>query len=77
MRHFLISHHSTSHNVFLSLHGQEWHVDEITQLPEGVHPQITPEELIACEAILRADPRVCKLAADVGLCPYPQVSTLY
>jgi primary-amine oxidase len=55
-----------SYNVFLSLNGQDWHVDSVTQLGEGVQPQITPEELIACEDILRADPQVVKLAAEVG-----------
>jgi primary-amine oxidase len=57
---------SHSYNVFLSLQGQDWQVNTITQLPEGVQPQITPEELLACEDILRADPQVIKLAADVG-----------
>jgi primary-amine oxidase len=41
-------------------------MDDIEELPEGVQPQITPEELIACEDILRADPGVIKLAAEVG-----------
>jgi primary-amine oxidase len=58
---------SHSYNALLSLHSQEWRVDTINQLPEGVHPQITPEELIACDEIIRADPQVVKLAADVGL----------
>jgi primary-amine oxidase len=66
IQHALLSH---SYNLFLSLKGQEWHVDEITQLPEGMQPQITPEELIVCEDILRADARVCELAAAVGTYP--------
>lgn len=36
------------------------------KLPEDVQPQISVEELLMCEEIIRADERVIKLAAEVG-----------
>ena len=36
------------------------------KLPEGVQPQISVEELLLCEEIIRKDERVIKLAAEVG-----------
>lgn len=33
---------------------------------EGLEPQITPEELAACEHIVRRDPTVQALAKQVG-----------
>ena len=50
----------------LSLKGDEWVIDSLTQLPEGVQPQITVHELAAAEATVRNDPRVQKLAAEQG-----------
>ena len=42
-------------------------MDTIDKLPEGVQPQISVEELLLCEDIIRADERVIKLAKDVGM----------
>lgn len=52
----------------MSLHGQDWVVDTLEKLPEGVQPQISVEELLLCEEIIRADERVIKLAGEVGTC---------
>lgn len=39
------------------------------KLPEGVQPQISVDELILCETIVRADPKVRELAKAVGVAP--------
>lgn len=41
-------------------------LDKLDILPDGVQPQITVDELIACEDIVRNDPTVQKLAKEVG-----------
>jgi primary-amine oxidase len=41
-------------------------VDALDKLPEGTQPQITLEELISCEKIVKNDARVQRLAQDVG-----------
>lgn len=43
-----------------------WVLDNLDLLPEGVQPQITIDELIACEDVVRNDPTVQKLAKEVG-----------
>jgi len=43
-----------------------WSVTKLTQLPGGTQPQLSPDELLACEDIVRKDPRVQQLARDVG-----------
>ncbi|EMD34277.1 hypothetical protein CERSUDRAFT_117158 [Gelatoporia subvermispora B] len=58
-----------AYNTVLSLKEGQWEVDSLDQLPEGVQPQITVEELLLCEEIIRKDERVQKLAADVGVTP--------
>lgn len=55
-----------SYNAILSLKDAKWHMDRLDKLPEETQPQISVEELIACEEVLRNDERVRKLAADVG-----------
>ncbi|KAG6901539.1 hypothetical protein C0995_010689, partial [Termitomyces sp. Mi166 len=45
-------------------------VDTFEKLPEALHPQITPEEVLAAEKVVRDDPVVQKLAADVGIAPH-------
>jgi hypothetical protein len=55
-----------AYNVILTLDGLQWSVNSFEKLPEGTQPQITPEELIEAELIIRADPQIIKLAADVG-----------
>ncbi|KAG8954280.1 hypothetical protein FRC04_000505 [Tulasnella sp. 424] len=46
-----------------------WVVNEIDTLPEGTQPQITVEELIECDELVRKDETVLKLAAEVGVSP--------
>ncbi|KAI0710687.1 peroxisomal copper amine oxidase [Earliella scabrosa] len=58
-----------AYNTIVSLHGQDWVVDTLEKLPEGVQPQISVEELLLCEEIIRADERVIKLAGEVGVKP--------
>lgn len=57
---------SASYNTVLALKGAEWEVQTIDKLPDGVQPQISVEELLLCEDIIRADERVIKLAKEVG-----------
>lgn len=52
----------------LALKGDVWEVQTIDKLPEGQQPQISVEELLLCEDIIRADERVQKLAKEVGEC---------
>ncbi|KAJ3821709.1 copper amine oxidase, partial [Lentinula raphanica] len=59
-----------SYNVILSLHSEgQWSVDTIEKLPDGVQPQISVEELIACEKVVKADKTVQELAKAVGVLP--------
>ncbi|KAJ1307241.1 hypothetical protein OPQ81_001354 [Rhizoctonia solani] len=53
----------------LSLQATEWVVDHAEQLPEGRMPELSVEELIEAEQIVRDDERVRKLCADVGVAP--------
>ncbi|KAG9049364.1 hypothetical protein FS837_010578, partial [Tulasnella sp. UAMH 9824] len=53
----------------LSTDKKAWVVDEIETLPEGTQPQITVEELIECDELVRKDETVLKLAAEVGVSP--------
>ncbi|KAJ3499745.1 hypothetical protein NLJ89_g10061 [Agrocybe chaxingu] len=54
--------------LFLNDNG-EWVVDVLNLLPESYHPQISVEELIACETVVKKNPIIQKLAADVGVLP--------
>lgn len=62
----LISSFRHSYNVILSLGGAKWTVDTFEKLPESVHPQISVEELLECEMVVKGDARIQRLAADVG-----------
>lgn len=55
-----------SYNTVLSLKGSDWAVDSLEQLGDGVQPQISIEELLLCEDIIRNDERVIQLAKAVG-----------
>jgi primary-amine oxidase len=44
-----------------------WVVDSLEKLAEGLQPQVSVEELIDAEKIVRKDLTVRKLAADVGM----------
>ncbi|KAF8910178.1 peroxisomal copper amine oxidase [Gymnopilus junonius] len=53
-------------NVILTLKEDgKWEVESLTRLAEEFHPQISPEELLACEVVVRNNPTIQKLAADV------------
>jgi len=41
-------------------------IDTYERLPEGVHPQITPEELNQADEAVRRDKKVIELAAEIG-----------
>lgn len=58
------------YNAVLSLQHGHWKVDSIEPIPGGAQPQITVEELIGCELIVRNDPRVQALAKQVGVEPH-------
>ncbi|KAI0263644.1 copper amine oxidase [Gloeopeniophorella convolvens] len=47
-----------------------WSVESLLKLPEGTQPQISPEELLACEEIVKKDARVQALAREVGVEPH-------
>ncbi|KAF8606428.1 peroxisomal copper amine oxidase [Ceratobasidium sp. AG-I] len=53
----------------LSFKDDKWVVDGAEKLPEGRMAQLSVYELIEAEEIVRADERVRKLAADVGVAP--------
>ncbi|KAI0338746.1 hypothetical protein BDW22DRAFT_1362449 [Trametopsis cervina] len=57
----------TSYNTVLALKNGEWNVETVDKLPEGSQPQISVEELLLCEDIIRADERVVQLAKEVGI----------
>ncbi|KAJ3531319.1 hypothetical protein NM688_g7592 [Phlebia brevispora] len=59
-----------AYNVILALKEGDWTVETLEKLPEGVQPQISVEELLLCEDIIRADERVIKLAKAVGIEPH-------
>ncbi|KAI0795895.1 peroxisomal copper amine oxidase [Abortiporus biennis] len=59
-----------SYNSVLAFKEGQWEVQKLTKLPDGVQPQISVEELLLCEDIIRADERVVKLAKDVGVEPH-------
>lgn len=58
-----------AYNTVLALKDGQWEVETLEKLPEGVQPQISVEELLLCEKIIREDKQVQKLAADVGVLP--------
>ncbi|KAH0591411.1 hypothetical protein H2248_001488 [Termitomyces sp. 'cryptogamus'] len=59
-----------SYNTILSYRDSKWQVDTFEKLPESQHPQITPEEVLVAENVVRNDPAIQKLAADVGIAPH-------
>lgn len=46
--------------------GESWQVEGDKILKEDLQAQITPDELDGAEEIVRKDPQVAKLAAEVG-----------
>ena len=57
------------YNVVVTFNNATWEEETLEKLPEGTEPQISVEELMQCEKIIRKDPTVQKLASDVGQCP--------
>lgn len=55
-----------SYNVIVELHDGQWQVEKLDKLPEGVQPQISVQELLECERIVKESKRVQELAAEVG-----------
>jgi primary-amine oxidase len=43
-----------------------WTLDTFDLLEEGIQPQISIEELVNCDKVVRNDPRVQQFAKDVG-----------
>ncbi|KAF8971756.1 peroxisomal copper amine oxidase [Flammula alnicola] len=59
-----------AYNAILSLNEKvEWELDVLTLLPEEFQPQISVEELIACEVVVKNNPVIQQLAKDVGVLP--------
>ncbi|KAK0481341.1 copper amine oxidase [Armillaria novae-zelandiae] len=58
-----------AYNVILALDGGKWNVESLDKLPEGTQPQISVQELVACETIVKSDARVQQLAREVGVLP--------
>lgn len=50
----------------LNKSSSKWIVDCLNLLPEQLHPQISVEELIDCEVVVKNNPTVQALAKDVG-----------
>jgi len=59
-----------SYNAILSYRNSKWSVDTLEQLAAELHAQISVEELIDAEKVVRNNPLVQKLAADVGVAPH-------
>jgi primary-amine oxidase len=59
----------TAYHIFTTITSEKVQIDGVEMLPKGVEPGITLEELIAAEEAVKADPRVQKYAADVGVKP--------
>ncbi|KAF5385361.1 hypothetical protein D9615_001013 [Tricholomella constricta] len=58
-----------SYNAILSYRDSKWSVDTLEKLPAEIHSQISVEELISCEMVVKNNALVQKLAADVGVAP--------
>ena len=56
------------YNVILSFNetNGKWIVDCLNLLPEQLHPQISVEELVDCEVVVKNNPTVQALAKEVG-----------
>ena len=70
----LDSYGSDAYNAIVTFRGAEgsWNIESLLKLPEGTQPQISPGELLACEAIVKNDARVQALAKEVGELTLPQ-----
>ena len=44
----------------------KWIIDSFNRLPEQLQPQISVEELIECEVVVKNNPTIQALAKEVG-----------
>lgn len=58
-----------AYNAILRLKDGKWAVEDVAALDKTLHPQISPEELMECEMIVRKDARIQQLAKEVGILP--------
>ncbi|KAG5642009.1 hypothetical protein DXG03_003781 [Asterophora parasitica] len=58
-----------SYNAILSYRDSKWSVDALEELAAELHSQISVEELVDCETVVKNNALVQKLAADVGVTP--------
>jgi primary-amine oxidase len=58
--------HRDAYNATLTFEDGKWDLKTLKKLPEGTQPQISVEELVAAEGVIRRDERVQRLAAEVG-----------
>ncbi|KAF8167322.1 copper amine oxidase [Crassisporium funariophilum] len=58
-----------AYNAILTLEHGKWDMDSLTLLSEKCHPQISVEELVAAEQVVRNNPRIQALAKEVGVLP--------
>ncbi|XP_006453965.1 hypothetical protein AGABI2DRAFT_196562 [Agaricus bisporus var. bisporus H97] len=59
----------TGYNFIVAFRNGQWEVEKMTELPQGTHPQITVQELISCEQVVKSSPLVHKVAAEIGITP--------
>ncbi|KAH8835989.1 copper amine oxidase [Flagelloscypha sp. PMI_526] len=57
------------YNVILASKESDWAVETFTALAEGVNPQISVEELIEAENVVKKDPKVIEIAKELGIEP--------
>ena len=55
-----------AYNVILSFRDGQWSVDTLELLSESEHPQISVEELLECEKVVKNSKTIQRLAKDVG-----------
>ncbi|KAG6844078.1 hypothetical protein H0H87_009960, partial [Tephrocybe sp. NHM501043] len=58
-----------SYNAILSYRESKWSIETLEKLPQELHSQISVEELIDAEKVVKNSPLVQKLAADIGVAP--------
>jgi primary-amine oxidase len=55
-----------AYNSVIAFKESTWTVETFEKLPKGTQPQISVQELLRCEEIVKNDATVQKLAKDVG-----------
>lgn len=59
-----------AYNVILSFENASWSVDSLELLKDSEHPQISVEELVEAEVVVRNNETVQQLAKDIGVLPH-------